>query len=248
VHVAYVYTGIESIRAPELHMVSQHFLPESYVLLVYDQEQLVGTATVNLDSPAGLPLDADYPAEINDMRQQRCRLVEWGAFAVMERYRHQGVSNLLYMAACSVSTRMLHASHVVIGINPKAVPFYRAVHGFNMLGKAKPHATLAAPVAGMVMEVTQVRAFLRRHYRRPMADGLLPAEHFFGAPLDCIKLPYSLPEADRARWKMPRQVFQALASRRSDVVAAMNPAAVGHLLQSRSRMTLKLGVSTLTDS
>lgn len=188
VHAAYVFQGIENVQAPELRCTPQQLSSDATVLVAYEGDVLVGTMTVTADSAAGLPLDKDCLNELTALRQQGARLVEYGAYAIVERCWSAGVSDLLYIAANVVTSSTLSATHVVIGVNPRATPFYRAIFNFRELAKTKQHATLRAPVVGLVQDLSRLEAFLRHHYTRPMASGRVPAEHFFGAPLACINL------------------------------------------------------------
>ena len=191
VHAGYVYQGIESVRADELRADKQE-RTGSVVLVAYEGSDLVGTMSVIPDSNAGLPLDKDYPELLDALRKNGARLVEYGAYAIVERCWSEGVSNLLYIAAnCLTSGK--GASHVVIGVHPRAAAFYRAVFNFRVLADAKQHATLQAPVVGLVQDLAELKAFLRKSYRKPMASGRLPVEHFFGAPLPCMDLVYATP-------------------------------------------------------
>lgn len=188
VHSAYVYQGIESVRSSELRLDDWRRRAHSHVLVAYEGEQLVGTMTVVMDSDAGLPLDKDYPGALNAMRQQGARIVEYSAYAIVERCWHAGVSNLLCIAANALMIKTLFASHAVVGVHPRVAPYYRAVFNFHELARPKQHATLRAPVIGLMQEMDGLREFARRHYRKPMASGRLPGDHFFGEPLACIDL------------------------------------------------------------
>lgn len=185
VHVAYASRGICPPRGG-LRAMPHHALPEATVLVVYEQDRIVGTMTVTLDSPAGLPLDGDYPEACERLRRQGSNLVEYGALAVVERCRHAGVTTLLSMAAHWLSHRLLRATDCVIGIHPRAAPIYDAMFGFRPLGAPRDHAELHAPVLGMTHELGRVRSHLARHFRRPLSSGLLPQAHF------CDQLPASV--------------------------------------------------------
>lgn len=215
VQLSYVYQGIARVDENELRITKQHLLPEATVLVAYEGDNLVGTMTVTLDSAAALPLDKDYPRELNALRQSGARLVEYGSLAVIERCWHTGVTDLMNILAYSLATGPLCASHVVIGVHPRVTDFYRAVYDFAPLAGARHHATLAAPVAGMVQDLSRFRSFLQRHFRAPMQSGHRPVEHFFGRPLSgTATLPLHLDIDALARWKMPSEVFQEVFVRR----------------------------------
>lgn len=218
VQVAYAWLGIETVTGPTMRISPQHVLPEATVLIARDEAQrMVATMTVTLDSAAGLPLDKDYPEALAALRRPGRRLVEYGSLAVVQRCKRSGVSTLLSMAAHALATNHLGATHVVMGVHPKAAPIYRAVYDFAPLGPPRAHATLEAPVQGMVQDLATVEAFFQRHFPGKTALGRPLCRHYFvdGLP-PCITLP---PEGDLeqlARWKMPREVFRELFVDSSD--------------------------------
>jgi hypothetical protein len=187
VHAAYACRGICPPRGG-LRAMPHHALPEATVLVAYERDLIVGTMTVTLDSPAGLPLDADYPEACERLRRQGGRLVEYGALAVVERCRHAGVTTLLAMAAHWLSHRLLRATDCVIGIHPRAAPFYDAMFGFRPLGAPRDHAELHAPVIGMTYALDRMRSHLAHHFRRPLSSGLLPQAHFCDRLPACVRI------------------------------------------------------------
>jgi hypothetical protein len=236
-HIAYVFQGIESVRNSDMRITAQHVLPESTVFVAYDESSVVGTMTATLDSPAGLPLEKDYPELIAQLRAKGARLVEYGSLAVVRRCWHTGVTNLLNMACHWFSFHVLEATHCVIGINPKAKDVYRALYAFRSMGEAKFHAELNAPVAGMIQDLMEVQEFLVRHYRRPMATGISVGKHFTETLPPCIELPSHKLE-ELTRWKLPREVFQELFINQSDRLDSLDPKTREHLEGWRSLRTL----------
>lgn len=237
-YVAYVYQGIEPIRGVEMRIIPHHVLPEATVFVAHEGDALVGTMTVTLDSPAGLPLDNDYPEALAELRGQGARIVEFGALAVVRRCWHTGVTTLLNMAAHWFSNETLGATHCVCGIHPKTAPFYSALYAFEPLGAPRPHAELSAPVLGMVHRLDEVRCHLRRRFRKPMITGLSPAEHFTEHLPNCIHMPPVANLRSLARWKLSREVFRELFIDRSDRLHTLDPRTREHLEGWRSLRTV----------
>jgi hypothetical protein len=238
VHAGYVVQGIESPLDPDLRVTEQHVLPEATVLLAYEGDRAVGTMTVTIDSPAGLPLDKDYPESLRELRRTGARLAEFGSFTIVSRCRGSGVAQLLSLAALRVSVQC-GATDIVIGVHPKTIPFYRGVWGFDALGEPKAHAQLTAPVVGMHMVMAASQAHLRRHYSRPLSSGYGAADYLEGvARIPGFEMPDTLPMDALARWKMPRDVFQALFRDRTNVLAQLSPTTSSYLRQKRSDRTV----------
>lgn len=236
-HVAYVYQGLESPRGATMRITPQHVLPEATVFVAYEGDVIVGTMTVTLDSPAGLVLDKDYPAELAELRRRGERLVEYGSLAIVRRCWHTGVTTLLNNAVCLWTQHILRATRIVMGVNPAAREVYAAMYGFEPLGAPRQHAELAAPVQGFSVGVTESLVHIDRHHRRRLANGMRVNEaHRQGLP--CIEIPRSIPHDELPRWKLTRQVFRELFIKKSNLLDSLDPTVREYLAMWRSPRTL----------
>lgn len=235
--VAYMYQGYQNMRTPEMRITEQHVLPEATVFVAYEGEQMVGTITVTADSPAGLPLDADFGDELAQMREAKARVVEYGSLAVVRRCWSSGVTTLLNIAAHWFTTRYLEATHCVIGVNPKAAPLYRALYGLRPLAGTRVHADLAAPVVGMTQQIAAMERFVRRHLRGRMQSGYRLCDHYTDEPLDSIEMPPSTDTAELARWKLSREVFRQLFVEESSRLHTLDTRTRRHLNKLRTVLT-----------
>ncbi len=241
VHVGYVFQGIEPLKMVDLRMTEQHVLPEASVLVAYEGRQIVGTVSVTKDSPAGLPLDKDYPRALDELRRTGARISEIGSLAVVRRCWHTSLMPLLGMAAARLGFRVNDSTHEVIGIHPKAAFFYRALFNFHTLGAVQSHAELTAPVIGMVHERDATRAHMIRHYRRRMehANGIMPVEYSFGpASPRGLYLPEDIPADEWPRFKMSRDVFRQIFVERSNRVLELSHRTSDHLRSQRTEETI----------
>jgi hypothetical protein len=246
VHISYAYLGIEPMRPVDLRVTEQHALREAIVLVAYESGQPVGTITVTGDSPAGLPLDADYPMELSDLRSSGARPAEVGSFAIVGRCRKGGLAQLLAMAATRIAFRTLSASHIVIGINPHASSVYRAVWGFEPLGAPRIHASLSAPVAGHVVRREQLLSHVRTHFPRPMTSGSLPESHLLmGPPLPCVSVPNDSLNPDLSVFKMPREVFRSLFIDHGERWSRLSANTRAHVKRQRTEETLRATLQLL---
>lgn len=237
VHVAYAYLGIESVRKAELRITPQHLLPEATVLVAYDGEQPVGTMTVTVDSPAGLPLDGDYPAELDQLRAAGRKLVDYGSLSVVHRCRHTGVPALLAMAANCVA--LAHGGdHLVIGVHPRAAAYYHAVYAFAVTGEPQQHQKLAAPVCGLEVRMDRSIEHLTRTAARPSAAGMPTWRHFVDCPPSCVDPAVSKPADPAGRDRLPRDVFRALFVHDTDRLETLDASTRARLASVRSEATL----------
>jgi len=213
-HVGYVFQGYEPVRELDLRMTEQHLLQEATVLVAYEKERMVGTVSVTGDSLAGLPLDKDYPAELMQLRRQAARIAEVNSLAVVRNRWRSGLSQLLGLAAGRLTCRILESTHRVIGVDPRVMPLYRAIYGYQPLGPIRRHGDLDADVWGLVQEIDASTAHVRKHFST-FPCGLPVAEYALGAATPPgLTMPEDISGLDWPRWKMPRAVFRNLVRNR----------------------------------
>ena len=239
VRTGYVFQGIEDVQFAGMPRITrQHLLPESTIFVAREGEQVVGTMTVTLDSPAGLPLEQEYPDEVAALRADGARIVEYGSLAVVRRCWHAGVTTLLNLAANWFSVKVLEADHCVISIHPKAALLYRALYNFAPFGPLRMHGELRAPAVGLVQEMSQMPRFFERRYQKRMSSGRTVYEHHAEHLPACVKMPPTRDLDELARWKLPRDVFRRLFVEQTDHVSELDPATRAHLEGWRSVRTL----------
>jgi hypothetical protein len=244
VKAAYVYLGIDALGSCELRLTEQHLLPEATVLVCYERDEIVGTMTVTLDSPAALPLDATYPEELATLRRRGARMVEYGSLAVVGRCQHLGVTHLLNIAAYRLARDYLRATHTVVGVHPRAEDYYGALYDFRAFAAVRQHSSLDAPVIGLVQNMDDFPSFAARKLRRALGTGHSTAEHLFAVPLDCLKLPPAgMSSLDFVRWKLPRQVFAEVFG--DELPVTLSGELRDYLEEVRSRDTLAFLAPTL---
>ena len=91
-----------------------------------------------------------------------------------------------------------------------------------------------------MQDLAAARPKMRRYYRKPLSDGRLPDEHFCDRVPDCISLPPCDSAEELTRWKLPRDVFQALFMKKTDHIRRLDPLTLSHLKGSRSDDTLRV--------
>jgi len=239
VQVSYASLGIEELSDKALRLNEHHLLSEALVLVAHENDRLVGTLSLTLDSPAGLPLDDDFPEDLDRLRETSTRISELGSFAVVQRCRNSGVSQLLAFAATRLAYATTDRTHIAIGVHPKMAPFYRAAFAFTPLGASRPHAHLHAPVVGLVSERQRTYDHLRRHYRRRTPSGFLVHEHTHGtAPIPGTDIKEDAVRAGQRRPPITRAAFQKVFLADKDQVASLRPSTIRHLRTQRSDETL----------
>jgi hypothetical protein len=233
--VAFIVQGYESVRARPFRITRHHVLPEATVLVAYEGNRLVGTMTLTLDSPAGLPMvERHYGAAVAALRRDGVRLSEWGSLAVLAPCVGTGVTLLLNMAAYRHSCHQLGATHALVEVHPRGLALYRALFGFEPIGPVVPHGELQVDIVGLALDLYGARDFVRRRFNKPMSTGKSVFEHFMDPPA-CVQLPPLMSDESYAMWKMPPPLFDRLFSEKSDVLALLTPEVRSHLCRSMAR-------------
>ncbi|MBW2732653.1 MAG: hypothetical protein JRH20_09680 [Deltaproteobacteria bacterium] len=222
-----------------------HPLAECVVLVAYDlNDELVGTMTMTLDSPVGMPILGYYP-EVAALRGPNRKLVEFNSLAVVGRCKSSGVSQLMVMAAYHLALRRLGVTDCVLEVSPKAQPLYRALFNFTPLGSPRMRDDLEIEVVGMHGDMIGMQGFVRKHYTRAMSSGLLPIEHYVDCPPTCIELPPVKNMAELTRWRMSPGIFRRLFVQASDRFATLNDHIKGYLRQSHYGQAMLATTKTL---
>jgi hypothetical protein len=229
-HRAYAGRGLVGHGAG-VRVTPHHLLQESLVLVVRRDEEIVGTATVTRDSPAGLPLDRDYGAELATLRRRGATLAEIGSLGVDAHARGQVVVVLLSLAALWIGRRITGASHCVIGVHPRVASYYERSYGFSALGPVKVHAELDAPEIALVHDT---HAFIDKLEAEDIevAEGSL-ADAFAEGELAWLDVPAEVRPGAVSSWRLPEPVFAPVRAMCGAVT--LEPSLAAHLHGQRRR-------------
>src|SRR4051794_40333126 len=75
-HECYVRRGLIRKQAAQLRLTRHHLLPDTAVLLARRQGQILGTLSLVVNGPLGLPMHAVYWDEINALVASGARVAE----------------------------------------------------------------------------------------------------------------------------------------------------------------------------
>ena len=150
VHDTYVRRGIMQPERSGLRVTEQLAHPSTAVFLATRHEIPIGTISLALDSPHGLPMEKIYPDEIGTLRRAGRSVAEVGALALAVGERGQGIVHLLNKAMLEHG-RERKVDDLVISVHPDAEDLYRASLLFQRMGPVKSYpglerSALAAPL------------------------------------------------------------------------------------------------------
>lgn len=136
-------------------------------LLAENRGKLVGTLTVQPDSPQGLLAELTYGTEIQGLRRVGHCLGEVVKLAVEESGQSRAALDALVHAAYLVSRVAYGRSHVVIEVNPRHVRFYEKAIGFVVAAAERVCARVGAPSVLMELDLEQFGCRLHAAASRP---------------------------------------------------------------------------------
>jgi len=141
--------------------------PKLFTFAAYEMGELVGTLGVRLDSEAGLKIDQEYRSEVDELRAGGCRLMELTRLAVAEPATSKEVLSALFHTALLFGHVVRGATHAVIEVNPRHVPFYRRVLFFKPLGPVRHLDRVGAPAVALTLELARLRVSVQQFFANP---------------------------------------------------------------------------------
>jgi hypothetical protein len=121
-------------------------VPNVVTLAAFDQDTLVATISVGIDSPAGLVVEQLYPEEIAALRARAGTvLCEFTRLAVDNMVRSKAVLAAVFHIAYLYARRLCNATDLLIEVNPRHVKFYVSMLEFEIAGSERMDPRVKAP-------------------------------------------------------------------------------------------------------
>lgn len=187
VHYSYVRAGLDSPNALGMRLTRFHLLPTTQVMLAKQAGLPIATASLILDEQSGLPADAIYGREIDELRRRGLRLGEVGSLAD----RRESVIRFIHMFR-RLTTLIAQAGEfqgcnaLIATTHPKHARFYIRQLGFEQFGDYRecPHVQ-GKPAVALALDFEKQK-------------GTPVHEHLFGQKYTAEELaPYCWDEATR---------------------------------------------------
>jgi len=168
-------------------------LPQTTTFVASLGGSVVTTATVIFDSPLGLPLEAIYKDEVDELRSQYARLCEVTMLADRRRAGMRTIPAILQLFKMILHyvLKFEKATDIVITVNPSHETFYTRYLPFEDMGTLRhyPSVKNAPAIAKRVnlaklMELTKTHKLGEFFMQSPPANDILSAKkHFSEAEL-----------------------------------------------------------------
>ncbi len=130
--------------------------PERITLMAFQDDKVIGTLTLGLDSPKGLLVEDLYAAEISTLRQAGRKVGELTQLAIDQTLASKLVLASLFHIAYIYGHVLQGYTDVVIEVNPRHVAFYKRMLGFVELGSERMCGRVNAPAVLLRLELDYV--------------------------------------------------------------------------------------------
>lgn len=148
VHDEYCKAGLMTHKSAGIRLFLRELTTSSVVLVVLDQQQVVGTATVTINSPFALPSTAIFPDELQMLQSINRLIAEGTKFACRdcEATQERGIGRMS-IASTQLLRWIFHACRVhqvddwLITVHPRVQDFYQNALGFELVAAPQscPH-------------------------------------------------------------------------------------------------------------
>jgi predicted N-acetyltransferase YhbS len=162
-HDQYVAQGYMDSHPSGWRLSVHNALPSTRVFVALDNDRVVGTVSVIVDSRLGLPMAEIYADELREFRGLRRQLAEVSGLAVHPDYQKSGLAILLRLIRLVLlhSIDMVGAGDLCIAINPHHESFYRKAFGFQLIGGLKQYGKVnGAPALALRLDLDVLRSFI----------------------------------------------------------------------------------------
>ncbi|NUM89373.1 MAG: hypothetical protein HUU37_09235 [Bdellovibrionales bacterium] len=155
-HDNYVQSGFSTPRPSGLRLIPHHLLPSTSVLIVRQDEQVIGTVTLVRDCPLGLPMEKVW--DLSRYRSHGTRLAEITCLAVDPSCRRSArILFPLLKYIYEYAWRFFGVDMFAIVIHPKDIPFYENLLSFNKVPAPVVPDYLGAPAIAMHLDLRGAR-------------------------------------------------------------------------------------------
>jgi hypothetical protein len=150
-------------------------------------DDVMGTLTLTVDTPAGLSTDHSFKAELDEFRRvPGTRLCELTKFAVDPTTKSPAVLAALFHVIFIYGMQRFDCTDLVIEVHPRHVRYYEAMLGFERIGPPKIDASVKwwpsdTPVQLMHLKISDIRREIDQHAGKSAKEGRSLYPYFFGS-------------------------------------------------------------------
>ena len=150
-HATYVARGLIDPKPSGIRSTPHQLLPSTTTFIARRGAETVGTLSLVVDSPLGLPMEKAFPEEVAAIRAPGRVAAEVGALCVANGLRRRGVSYLLSKIMFRCAGEVCGVDDLLISVVPPADELYRACRLFRRLGPERHHPSVRRGVVTVPM-------------------------------------------------------------------------------------------------
>ncbi len=140
--------------------------PERMTIVAYEDKQVIGTLTVQLDLGTGLLSDECFPELLNGFRASGARRCEFTKLATAPHAPMPATLASMFHVAFIFAHQINGATHIAVEVNPRHVGFYTRVLGFLPHGSPQRNPRVKAPGVLLIADFKDIgRQLLARDAR-----------------------------------------------------------------------------------
>jgi len=127
--------------------------PNKITLVAYQEDKVVGTLTLGLDTPGGMVVDQLYKSEADQLRAQGRKICDVTKLAVDQDIKSKNVLGALFHLSVIYGRNIHHATDFLIEVNPRHALFYQRMIGFVPFGDEKLCPRVNAPAVLLKLDL-----------------------------------------------------------------------------------------------
>lgn len=164
VHQSYMECGYIDRQEGELRVRIFDLLPGSITIVAKNDDQVVGTISVVMDSRFGLPMEEAFSEEIKTLRRRGRRIAEVTGLSIRKSHRN----SRLVFDMFQLLTLYLTSSpvdDVCVAVSPPQAAFYETVLLFERMGDVRSYSSKKNdPVVGLTLPLFNYFSRLESEY------------------------------------------------------------------------------------
>jgi hypothetical protein len=137
--------------------------PNKITLVAYQEDKVVGTLTLGLDSPDGMVVDQLYKREADQLRGMGRKPCDITRLAVDQDIKSKSVLAALFHLSFIYGHNIHHATDFLIEVNPRHALFYQRMLGFEPFGGEKICPRVNAPAILLRLDLAHAEEQIGRY-------------------------------------------------------------------------------------
>jgi hypothetical protein len=137
--------------------------PNKITLVAYQDDKVVGTLTLGLDSPQGMVVDELYKREADILRAEGRNPCDITRLAVDQDIKSKSVLAALFHLSFIYGHNIHQATDFLIEVNPRHVLFYERMLGFKPFGEERICPRVNAPAVLLRLDLNYADEQIKRY-------------------------------------------------------------------------------------